>query len=103
MEIADRLYFEPLTTEDVLNIIELEKPEGVIIQLGGQTAISLVKDLEDANVPLLGTNHETIDKLEDRDLFYQFMKQVNVQHIPGVTAYSEEDLLVKAEEIGYRF
>ncbi|OIJ10471.1 carbamoyl phosphate synthase large subunit [Anaerobacillus alkalilacustris] len=100
-EIADRLYFEPLTTEDVLNIIELEKADGVIVQLGGQTAISLVKELEDAGVPLLGTNHETIDKLEDRDLFYQFMKEVQVPHIPGVTALNEVDLITKADEIGY--
>ena len=100
-EIADRLYFEPLTTEDVLNIIELEKAEGVIVQLGGQTAISLVKKLEAAGVPLLGTNHDTIDKLEDRDLFYQFMKKVNVPHIPGVTAFDEVDLLNKGNEIGF--
>jgi carbamoyl-phosphate synthase large subunit len=100
-EIADRLYFEPITTEDVLNIIELEKAEGVIVQLGGQTAISLVKNLEDAGVPLIGTNHDTIDKLEDRDRFYQFMKEVNVPHIPGVTAYDEVDLLNKAEKIGF--
>lgn len=100
-EIADRLYFEPLTTEDVLNIIELEKAAGVIVQLGGQTAISLVKKLEAAGVPLLGTNHDTIDKLEDRDLFYQFMKKVNVPHIPGVTAFDEVDLLNKGNEIGF--
>ncbi len=100
-EIADRLYFEPITTEDVLNIIELEKPDGVIVQLGGQTAISLVKSLEEAGVPLLGTNHHTIDKLEDRDLFYQFMKEVNVPHIPGVTAYDEIGLLTMADKIGY--
>ncbi|QOY34137.1 carbamoyl phosphate synthase large subunit [Anaerobacillus isosaccharinicus] len=100
-EIADRLYFEPLTTEDVLNIIELEKADGVIVQLGGQTAISLVKKLEAAGVPLLGTNHDTIDKLEDRDLFYQFMKKVNVPHIPGVTAFDEVDLLNKGNEIGF--
>ncbi len=100
-EIADRLYFEPLTTEDVLNIIELEKADGVIVQLGGQTAISLVKNLEEAGVPLLGTNHDTIDKLEDRDRFYQFMKAVNVPHIPGVTAVDEVDLIMKADEIGY--
>ncbi|OIJ18464.1 carbamoyl phosphate synthase large subunit [Anaerobacillus alkalidiazotrophicus] len=100
-EIADRLYFEPLTTEDVLNIIELETADGVIVQLGGQTAISLVKELEDAGVPLLGTNHDTIDKLEDRDLFYQFMNEVHVPHIPGVTAINEVDLITKADEIGY--
>ncbi len=100
-EIADRLYFEPITTEDVLNIIELEKAEGVIVQLGGQTAISLVKDLEEAGVPLLGTNHDTIDKLEDRERFYQFMREVNVPHIPGVTAFDHDDLLTKAMTIGF--
>ncbi|WNF35777.1 carbamoyl phosphate synthase large subunit [Bacillaceae bacterium IKA-2] len=100
-EIADRLYFEPLTTEDILNIIELEKADGVIVQFGGQTAISLVKDLEDAGVPLIGTNHDTIDKLEDRDRFYQFMKEVKVPHIPGVVVSEEIDLVNKADEVGY--
>lgn len=100
-EIADRLYFEPLTTEDVLNIIELEKADGVIVQFGGQTAISLVKDLEDAGVSLIGTNHDTIDKLEDRDRFYQLMKEIKVPHIPGVVVSEEVDLVNIADEIGY--
>lgn len=100
-EIADRLYFEPLTTEDILNIYELEKADGVIVQFGGQTAISLVKDLENAGVPLIGTNHDTIDKLEDRDRFYQFMKEVQVPHIPGIVVSEEVELVGKADEVGY--
>jgi carbamoyl-phosphate synthase large subunit len=98
---ADRLYFEPLTVEDVLNVIELEQVEGVIVQLGGQTAISLVEGLEKAGVKLYGTNQDTIDQLEDRGRFYSFMKQVEVPHIPGVTAIDEKDALIKASEIGY--
>ncbi|KHF38416.1 carbamoyl phosphate synthase large subunit [Halalkalibacter okhensis] len=98
---ADRLYFEPLTVEDVLNVIDLEQVEGVIVQLGGQTAISLVEGLEAAGVKLYGTNLDTIDQLEDRGRFYSFMQEVNVPHIPGVTAANEDDALVKAEQIGY--
>ncbi|WP_096198987.1 carbamoyl phosphate synthase large subunit [Bacillus sp. FJAT-45350] len=100
-EMADRLYFEPLTVEDVLNVIELEGIEGVIVQLGGQTAISLVEGLEEAGIRLFGTTMDTIDELEDRGRFYDFMNRVNVPHIPGVTAYSEAEVLEKAEEIGY--
>ncbi|MFC0557714.1 carbamoyl phosphate synthase large subunit [Halalkalibacter alkalisediminis] len=98
---ADRLYFEPLTVEDVLNVIDIEQVEGVIVQLGGQTAISLVEGLEKAGVKLYGTNLDTIDQLEDRGRFYSFMKQVEVPHIPGVTAISEQDALEKATEVGY--
>lgn len=98
---ADRLYFEPLTVEDVLHVIELEKVEGVIVQLGGQTAISLVKGLEEAGVKLYGTNQDTIDQLEDRGRFYSFMQAVGVPHIPGVTATDKIDALAKAKEIGY--
>jgi carbamoyl-phosphate synthase large subunit len=98
---ADRLYFEPLTVEDVLNVIDLEQVEGVIVQLGGQTAISLVEGLEAAGIKLYGTNLDTIDQLEDRGRFYSFMNQVDVPHIPGVTANNEEDALSKASDIGY--
>ncbi|MDT8859616.1 carbamoyl phosphate synthase large subunit [Alkalihalobacillus sp. MEB130] len=98
---ADRLYFEPLTVEDVLNVIDLEQVEGVIVQLGGQTAISLVEGLEKAGVKLYGTNLDTIDQLEDRGRFYSFMQQVNVPHIPGVTATNETEALEKAAQIGY--
>lgn len=100
-EMADRLYFEPLTVEDVLNVIELEQVEGVIVQVGGQTAIGLVEGLEQAGVKLFGTTKDTIDELEDRDRFYQFMNKVGVPHIPGVAANNEEELLEKAEVIGY--
>ncbi|WP_088103549.1 carbamoyl phosphate synthase large subunit [Halalkalibacter urbisdiaboli] len=98
---ADRLYFEPLTVEDVLNVVELEQVEGVIVQLGGQTAISLVEGLEKAGVTLYGTNQDTIDQLEDRGRFYDFMQNVNVPHIPGVTALNEGNAVEKAEEIGF--
>ncbi|WP_078430316.1 carbamoyl phosphate synthase large subunit [Alkalihalobacterium alkalinitrilicum] len=100
-EMADRLYFEPLTVEDVLNVVELEQIEGVIVQLGGQTAISLVQGLEEAGVRLYGTTMDTIDQLEDRGRFYDFMKSVNVPHIPGVTVYDEVGLVEQAEKIGY--
>ncbi|MEC2071488.1 carbamoyl phosphate synthase large subunit [Alkalihalophilus marmarensis] len=98
---ADRLYFEPLTVEDVLNIIDIEEPEGVVVGLGGQTAISLVEGLEEAGIHIYGTKTETIDQLEDRGKFYEFMNQVNVPHIPGVTAEHKADAIKKASEIGY--
>lgn len=99
--ISDRLYFEPLTIEDVMNIIELEKPAGVIVQFGGQTAISLAEQLEKRGVQLFGTKSATIDMLEDRDLFYQFLNRINLPHIPGQTAFNKEDVKKKAKEIGY--
>ncbi|PWA12745.1 carbamoyl-phosphate synthase large subunit [Pueribacillus theae] len=100
-EIADRLYFEPLSVEDVLNVIEFENIDGVIVQFGGQTAISLVKGLEEAGVTLLGSTLDVIDKLEDRDRFYQFMQTLNLPHIPGLTAVNKVELIEKAKEIGY--
>ncbi|MCM3716607.1 carbamoyl phosphate synthase large subunit [Alkalihalobacillus oceani] len=98
---ADRLYFEPLTVEDVLNVIDLEQVEGVIVQLGGQTAISLVAGLEAAGIKIYGTNLDTIDQLEDRGRFYAFMREVGVPHIPGETAENKADALKQAKEIGY--
>lgn len=100
-EIADRLYFEPLTAEDVLNVIDYEQVDGVIVQFGGQTAISLVEGLEKAGVTLLGSSSDTIDQLEDRDRFYQLLKKLNVPHIPGETVYSKEALIAKTKEIGF--
>ncbi|HLR54377.1 MAG TPA: carbamoyl phosphate synthase large subunit [Pseudogracilibacillus sp.] len=100
-EFADHLYFEPLTAEDVLQVMAYEQIEKVMIQFGGQTALNLVDALETAGVTFLGTKKDTIDQLEDRDRFYQYAANVNVPHIPGVTAYSEEDLGKKAEELGY--
>ena len=100
-EVADTLYFEPITIEDVLHVMEYEQIEKVIVQFGGQTAINLVKDLEAAGITLLGTNQDTIDMLEDRERFYQYVQQIGVPHIPGLTAISAEDLRQKAKQIGY--
>src|SRR5699024_6106384 len=99
--LADSLYFEPITAEDVLHVMEYEQIEKVIVQFGGQTAINLVEDLEAAGVTLLGTNLDTIDMLEDRDRFYQYVQSVGDTHIPGQTAISPEDLRQKAKQIGY--
>ncbi|WP_018921522.1 carbamoyl phosphate synthase large subunit [Salsuginibacillus kocurii] len=98
---ADRLYFEPLTAEDVVQVAEREQVQAVIVQLGGQTGISLTEELEAAGLPVVGTDSDTIDQLEDRDRFYRLMNEVNVAHIPGVTAVNKEDALDKAKEIGY--
>lgn len=100
-ELADRLIVEPITSEDVLLIMELEGIEQVIVQFGGQTALNLVKDLEEAGVEFFGTTMDTIDQLEDRDRFYQYLQSVNVPHIPGLIANNEVELFKKVEEIGY--
>lgn len=100
-ELADTLYFEPITIEDVLHVMKYEQIEKVIVQFGGQTAINLVKDLEAAGITLLGTNQDTIDMLEDRDRFYQYVQKIGLPHIPGLTATSAEDLRKKAKQIGY--
>ncbi|HEU5139068.1 MAG TPA: carbamoyl phosphate synthase large subunit, partial [Bacillales bacterium] len=99
--LADRLYFEPLTVEDVLNVVDFEGIDGVVVQVGGQTAISLLKGLEQAGVPILGVNQQTVDELEDRDLFYRFMENIQVPHIPGLTAHDSKDLLDKACQVGF--
>lgn len=100
-EVADKLYFEPITVEDALNIIEYEHIEKVFIQFGGQTSINLASGLEAAGINLIGTSNHAINQFEDRDLFYQFMKQINLPHIPGKTVYSREDLIQKVTEFGY--
>lgn len=100
-EVADRLYFEPLAVEDVLNVIDYEQVEGVIVQFGGQTAISLVEALENAGVKLLGSNQDTIDQLEDRERFYQLLQKLNIPHIPGEMADTKESLIEKINKIGY--
>lgn len=100
-EVADRLYFEPLSVEDVLNVIEYEQVEGVIVQFGGQTAISLVAELEKAGVHLLGSSLDTIDQLEDRERFYHLLKKLNVPHIPGETVETRDELVKKVNEIGF--
>lgn len=100
-ELADKLYMEPITTEDVLHVMAYEKIDKVIVQFGGQTAINLIEGLEAAGVTFMGSSMNTIDMLEDRERFYAYVNEVNVPHIPGYTAVSEEDLYKKAEEIGY--
>lgn len=100
-ELADKLYFEPITAEDVLHVLRHENMNQVIVQFGGQTAINLVEKLEASGVELLGSSMDTIDMLEDRDRFYQYVHQTGVQHIPGLTAESEEDVYDKAANIGY--
>ncbi|MHB1127759.1 MAG: carbamoyl-phosphate synthase large subunit [Bacillota bacterium] len=98
---ADRLYFEPLTPEDVLNIIDREKPEGVIVQFGGQTAINLAEPLVRAGVKILGTSREDIDKAEDRDKFDQLLEKLNIPRPAGGTAFSVEQALAVAAEIDF--
>lgn len=100
-QIADKLYFEPLRAEDVLNVLEHENPDGVIVQFGGQTAINLAKDLEDHGVPLLGITQDQIDIVEDRERFYALLQELNIPHIPGVTAENEQDLFEKMNDIGF--
>jgi carbamoyl-phosphate synthase large subunit len=98
---SDRLYFEPLTLEDVLGVIEVEKPEGVIVQFGGQTPLKLARGLVDAGVPLLGTPVDSIDLAEDRSLFGGLMKELGLKSPPYATARDEDGALEAAEEVGY--
>jgi carbamoyl-phosphate synthase large subunit len=98
---SDKLYFEPLTFEDVLEIVEREQPVGVIVQLGGQTPLKLVKPLEAAGVKILGTSPEAIDIAEDRKLFEQLATKLGVRQPPNGTATSTEEAVVIAERIGY--
>ena len=98
---ADRLYFEPLTLEYVLNVIEAENIEDVIVQFGGQTAINLAKGLEEYGINLLGTSFDMLDQLEDRDRFYQLLQNLEIPHVPGTMANSVEQLVECAEEIGF--
>lgn len=100
-ELADRLVVEPITSEDVLLVMELEGIEQVIVQFGGQTSLNLVKDLEDAGVKFFGTTMDTIDKLEDRDRFYQYLQSIDVPHIPGLIASSKEDVLQNVSSLGF--
>ncbi|TDQ42109.1 carbamoyl phosphate synthase large subunit [Aureibacillus halotolerans] len=100
-EMADKLYFEPLTVEDVVNIAEAENASDVIVQFGGQTSIRLVEGLEEAGLHILGTSQDVIDMFEDRDRFYQYVQSINVPHIPGEIAQSGEDLIRLAQQFGY--
>lgn len=99
--VADRLYFEPTTVEDILAIMEKEKAEGVFIQFGGQTAINLANDLTKEGVKLFGTSIDKIDLLEDRRLFYQLLSNLNIPHIKGEIASDKEMVLEAAEALGF--
>lgn len=98
---ADRLYFEPLTPEDVLNIIDKEKPEGVVVQFGGQTAINLAGPLAKAGVKILGSSVESIDEAEDRERFDQLLTRLNIPRPQGATVFTVEAAVAAAEKIGY--
>src|SRR6202163_3732912 len=98
---SDRLYFEPLTLEDVLEIVDKEKPEGVIVQFGGQTPLKLARDLEAAGVPIIGTSPDSIDRAEDRERFQQMIHELGLNQPPNRTARTEDGALAAAKEIGY--
>jgi carbamoyl-phosphate synthase large subunit len=98
---SDKLYFEPLTLEDVLNIVERENPDGVIVQFGGQTPLNLATALEKAGVTIIGTSPDNIDKAEDRDRFTLLLKKLQLHQPPNGTATSAEDAIRVADEIGY--
>jgi carbamoyl-phosphate synthase large subunit len=98
---SDRLYFEPLTFEDVLNIIENEKPKGVIVQFGGQTPLKIAERLHAAGVPILGTSQDAIDLAEDRERFGDVLKRLKLKAPPFGTVRNKEEALAVAERIGY--
>ena len=98
---SDRLYFEPVTLEDVLAIIHVEKPSGVIVQYGGQTPLKLARALEAEGVPIIGTSPEAIDQAEDRERFQQMISRLGLKQPANATARSPRDAVQKAEEIGY--
>ncbi|MEG1189648.1 MAG: carbamoyl-phosphate synthase large subunit, partial [Cetobacterium sp.] len=98
---ADRLYFEPLVTEDVMNIIEKEKPEGVVLQFGGQTAIKLANDLSEKGIKILGTSAQMIDAAEDREKFEEVMEKLDIKRPKGKAVWNIEDGIKIAEEVNY--
>ncbi len=98
---SDRLYFEPLTLEDVLEIIRLEKPKGVIVQYGGQTPLSLARELEAEGVPIIGTSSDAIDLAEDRERFQKLLNDLDLRQPPNRTARTEDQAVALADEIGY--
>jgi carbamoyl-phosphate synthase large subunit len=100
-DISDRLYFEPLTLEDVLEIVDKEKPEGVIVQFGGQTPLKLARDLEAAGVPIIGTSPDAIDRAEDRERFQQMLHELKLLQAPNRTARTPDEALAAARQIGY--
>jgi carbamoyl-phosphate synthase large subunit len=98
---SDRLYFEPLTLEDVLEIVHVERPWGVIVQFGGQTPLKLARDLEGNGVPIIGTSPDMIDAAEDRERFQQMLTRAGLRQPPNRTARTEADAIAAADEIGY--
>ena len=100
-DISDRLYFEPLTLEDVLEIFDKEKPVGVIVQFGGQTPLKLARALEAAGVPIIGTTPDAIDMAEDRERFQKLIHELGLLQPPNRTARTNEEAITKAREIGY--
>ncbi len=100
-DIADKLYFEPLTEEDVEHIVELEKPDGAVVQFGGQTAIKLTEKLNKIGVPILGTSAENVDAAEDRELFDQILEECCIPRPKGGTVFTKEEALKVANELGY--
>ena len=100
-DIADKLYFEPLTPEDVENIVDLEKPDGAVVQFGGQTAIKLTEDLLKMGVPILGTSAENVDAAEDRELFDEILEECCIPRPAGKTVFTTQEALEAANELGY--
>ena len=98
---SDRLYFEPLTLEDVLEIVDLEKPKGVIVQYGGQTPLKLARALEAAGAPVIGTSPDSIDLAEDRERFQQMIEKIGLKQPPNRTARNADEALTLARQIGY--
>ncbi len=99
--ISDKLYFEPLTLEDVLNVCDLEKPEGVIIQFGGQTSINLAAGLEEHGVKILGTSVADLNRAEDRELFDQVVKELGLKQPQGITTTTHDGVIEAAKQLGY--
>jgi carbamoyl-phosphate synthase large subunit len=99
--ISDRLYFEPLYIEDVMNVVEIEKPVGVIVQFGGQTALNLIHDLKKRGVKILGTSVESMDLTEDRKKFSSFLKELNITQPLGIAVSQKDDAIKSATQLGY--
>jgi len=98
---SDRLYFEPLTFEDVMNILDVEKPDGVVVQYGGQTPLNLARRLHEAGAPIIGTSVDSIDMAEDREQFSKLIQQLNLSQPENGIATSQEDVLNVAQQVGY--
>ncbi|MCI8594522.1 MAG: carbamoyl-phosphate synthase large subunit [Oscillospiraceae bacterium] len=100
-DVADKLYFEPLTPEDVQAVVELEKPSGAVVQFGGQTAIKLAKALTEMGVPILGTSSDGVDAAEDRERFDAILQQCGIPRAAGKTVFTTEEAIAAANEVGY--